>query len=184
MFSPPAAVDALIGNPAGDLEPDPRLYRDHPDPRYDRMDPPRPCSTIEAAGIARGGFLYRRGADGREARANHRPASATELYEPPDRLGYPDGPRHDPRRDRAFLSRLGAAAADDELGSAAQRSAKHQRRSALSVADASRRLYHHHRPSVQFLRRRTTRRCRPLSLMGADVRGKTRWRAGSIGCSR
>src|SRR5271155_5010532 len=88
------------------------------------MDPSRPCGTIEASGIARGGFLYRRRADGREARSNHRPAFAAELYEPPDRLGYPDGPRHDPRRDRTILSWPRAAAADDELGGAAQRSSR------------------------------------------------------------
>ena len=99
--------------------------------------------------------------------AHHRPASAAELYEPPDRLGDPDDPRHDPRRDRAFLSRSRAAAADDELGGAAQRGSKHQRRGALSVADASGRLRDHYRAGLQFLRRRPTRRRRPVPLRKA-----------------
>ena len=68
------------------------------------------------------------------ARAHHRPASAAELYQPFDRLGDLDDPRHDPGRDRAVVSRARRAAADDELGGAVERRAEHQRRGALSMA--------------------------------------------------
>ena len=67
--------------------------------------------------------------------AHHRPPSAAELQQPPDRLGDVDDPRHDPRRDRALLSRPRDPAADDELGRTAERGAEYQRRRALSLAD-------------------------------------------------
>ena len=44
-----AAVDGAVGDPAGELEPDPRLFRHHADPRDDRMDPPRPRRALQAA---------------------------------------------------------------------------------------------------------------------------------------
>ncbi len=50
------------------LEPDPCLFRHHHHPRHDRMDAPRPRGPVQAPGAARGGFLHRRGADGRAAR--------------------------------------------------------------------------------------------------------------------
>ena len=86
----PAAVDGAVGDPAGDLEPDPGLFRHHADPRHDRLDASGARRALEAAGVARGGFLHRRAADGREAGAHHRPPSAAELHEPPDRLGDAD----------------------------------------------------------------------------------------------
>src|SRR5204862_4197439 len=45
-------------------------------------------------------------------------------------------------------------------------------RCSLSMADASGRQCHHHRSGLQFLRRRTARRCRPLPLRGTDVLGQ------------
>src|SRR5271166_888500 len=131
------------------------------------MDPSRPCGAVKAPSITRGRFLYGRGAHGREARTDNRPASAAEFHEPSDRLGYPDGTWDDPWRNRAFLSRSGASAADDELGSAAQRGSKHQRGSAVSVADASCRLHHRHCAGLQFLRGRITRCSRPVPLRKA-----------------
>ena len=115
-----AAVDGAVGDPAGDLEPDPRLFRHHPDPRHDRVDASGARRALQAAVAARGGFLHRRGADGREPGADHRPPSAAELYEPPDRLGDPGHPQHDPRRDRAVVPRARPAAADHQLGRAAR----------------------------------------------------------------
>jgi hypothetical protein len=80
--------------------------------------------------------------------------SAAELYEPPDRLGDLVDPQHDPRRDRAVVPRARPAAADHQLGRAAERGAEHQRRRALPVADAAGRAGDPHRARLQLLRRR------------------------------
>ena len=120
VVSASAAVDGAVGDPAGDVEPDPRLFRHHDHPRHDRVDPSRARGALQAAVAARGGFLHRRGADGRDPGAHHRPPSAAELYEPPDRLGDAGDPQHDPRRDRAVVPRPRPAPADHELGRAAR----------------------------------------------------------------
>src|SRR5207248_11551294 len=44
----PAAVDGAIGNPAGELEPDPRLYWHYPDPRHVWMEPTPACPSVES----------------------------------------------------------------------------------------------------------------------------------------
>ena len=68
----------------------------------------RARGALEAAGAARGGFRHRRGAHGRDARADHRPPPAAELHEPSDRLGDAVDPEHDPGRDGAVASSASA----------------------------------------------------------------------------
>ena len=93
VVSASAAVDGAVGDPAGDLEPAARLFRHHDHPRHDRVDASGARGALEAVVAARGGFLHRRGADGRETGADYRPPSAAELYEPPDRVGHADHSR-------------------------------------------------------------------------------------------
>ena len=45
-----AAVDGAVGDIAGQLEPGPGLFRDHPDPRDDRLDASRPRRAVKALG--------------------------------------------------------------------------------------------------------------------------------------
>ena len=74
-------------------------------------------------------FVHGRRLMGATPAPHHRPPSAAELHEPPHRLGDALDPVDDPRRDRAVVPRPRPAAADHQLGRAAQRGAEHQRRS-------------------------------------------------------
>ena len=123
-------------------------------------------------GLARGGFLHRGSADGRAPGPHHRPPSAAELQQPPDRLGDVDDPRHDPRRDRALLSRPGVPAANDELGRIAGRGAEYQRRRALSLVDDAGHRGDRDGARLQFFRRRAARRRRSLSLSSSPGRDR------------
>jgi len=94
--------------------------------------------------------------------AHHRPPPAARFRQPHHRLGHAVDSRHDPRRDRAVVPRPRPASAHHQLGRAVERSAKHECRGVVSVADSAGSAGHHYHPRVQLLRRRPARRGRPV----------------------
>ena len=74
-FPGAAAVDGALRGAAGDVEPDPHLFRHHRDPGAARLDRARPRRALEAPRAARGGLLHGRAADGRKPQADHRRAT-------------------------------------------------------------------------------------------------------------
>ena len=95
----PVTWDPLVG-----------VLRHHPDPGPGRLDRPRPLGPLQGPGPARGGVRPGRPSDGRRADPDHRPPPDPVLHEPPDRLGHPLDPGHDPGRDRALVPRAWACA--------------------------------------------------------------------------
>ena len=132
-------------------------------------DGPGPRRALEDSGAPRGGILYGGAAHGRAPRPHHRPPSDARHDEPPDRLGHLVGAIDDPRRDGAQLPRHRSPSTDNQLGRAAQRSAEHQCRRPLSLADVAGGSGDPGHPGLQFLRRWAAGRGRPLQV------GLRRW---------
>ena len=108
-------------------------------------------------------YVLGRAVDGRKPAASSPPPDP-RLRVASDRHRDDLHPRHDPRRDRAELPRPRPAAADHQLGRAADRGAEHQRRRALSVAAVARAAGDPRHPGFQLLRRRPEGRGGPLQV--------------------
>jgi hypothetical protein len=137
LVSRAAAMDGAVGDIAGQLEPDPDLFRYHRNPGDARLDRAGARGTLEVAIVARRGLLRGGRAGGREAGAYHRSPPAAGVHEPPDRLGDVVGAGDDSRRNRVEFPRARIASAGDQLGRIVERGAKYQRRRALSMAAVS-----------------------------------------------